>query len=701
MAGYSPELVEASIAVEGEPLRHHDYAVIIENDERKRALLVLLGATIIISGLFLAFPVAYNAAFYRLSHYRQEFIKPAPFSLQIAPGDRKLMRGDSAAITVTAAGIPPRTVTLVLKSGDAVAEEIELRSDSSGKFHYLLPNLKGTTTYRAYSGPVKTPEHTFTVIERPEIRLFKAVVTAPAYTVRGVERLPDNVGDVSGIRGTSVAIRITTNIEPAKATIVQLFPRGARLLASADAGTSAPAPTSFDTLRIPMSIEGTSASGGFRLARDGEYYISILSADGIASTSPVHYSMSASADAPPAIALIEPTGAADINEKMLLPTEVQISDDYGFSRLRVMYRLAASKYAQPMKEFKAHDIPIPHGSPASLDVPYIWDMSGMNMVPEDEVEIYFEVYDNDAVSGPKMARTSTIKVRFPSLDDVLKQADQAQNQASADLDKMLKQAQETKKQMEEMNRELMKELAQNKQQASWQQQQKLQDIMKQHQEMEKKTEEIAENLRNMAEKLQEAKAISPETLQKYQDLQKLFQELKNPAMMEQMQKMQAEMQKMTPEQMAEAMKNFKFNEEQFRKSIERTMNILKRMQTEQKVDEMVRRAEELAKQQENLNKQTENTNPQDKATQQQLAEHQDQLAKQAEKMNKEAKDLEKQMGEQEDMPNKEMQEARESLEQENPRQQMEQASQEMQQGEMSKAQQKGENAKQSAQNFQK
>jgi hypothetical protein len=34
VAGYSPELLEASIAAEGEPLRHYDYSVIIEEDRR-------------------------------------------------------------------------------------------------------------------------------------------------------------------------------------------------------------------------------------------------------------------------------------------------------------------------------------------------------------------------------------------------------------------------------------------------------------------------------------------------------------------------------------------------------------------------------------------------------------------------------------------------------------------------------------------
>jgi hypothetical protein len=697
--GYSPELMEASIIAQGEPLRHYDYSVIVENDERKRALLFFVSAMLMVSGLFLSFPYQYRGALFRLTHYSQEFTKPAPFSLSIEPGNRKLIRGDSVAITVRAEGIAPRTVKIFTQvEGEKGYDEAELRGDTNGVFHYLLPNVRGTTKYYAASGPVRTAVHIIQVTERPEIRSMQVTVNFPGYTGRGTERLPENAGDVSGIRGSAVNVQVTTNVQPAKATIVQLFPRGVQVASASESGTQAP--KVYDTLRIPMAISGTSLSGGFRLSRDGEYYISLSSADGLTNSSPVHYGMSVSTDGNPSISLVQPTGRADIDQSMILPTQVQISDDYGFSRLLLKYRLTASKYAEPWKEFRSQAIPIPKGSPSALDVPYVWDMKGLDMVPEDELELYFEVYDNDIVSGPKVARTGTVTVRFPSLEEVMQKAEQAQTQASADMDKVLRQAQEAKQQMEQLNRELMKQLAQSKQQANWQEQQKLQEVMKQHEQMEKRLQDIAENLQDMTEKLQQAKAISPETLQKYMEVQKLFQELKNSELMKSMEKLQQAMEKMTPEQMAEAMKNYKFNEEQFRQAIERTMKILKRMQTEQKVDEMIRRADELSKQQENLNEQAQKTSPQDKSAQQQLAEHQKDLAKDAERLSEETKELSKQMSEQgEDMPNKEMQDAEQSLQQEDPQEQMEQAAEQMQQGDMQQAQKQGQQAQKSAQNF--
>lgn len=702
--GYSADLLNASIVSQGTLVRAHDYTVIVERDERRRALLFFLSAATLISTLFLAFPGVYRGALARLIRHDADFTAPAPFRLSIEPGDRTVVRGDSLEIVVQAEGIPPRTVTLRLRSGDAAPQEIELRGDAGGTFRYRFASIKEQTVYSAYAGPVRTTEHTLDVVDRPEIRTLQVSVAHPSYTGRGTETLPPNVGDVAGLRGTTVRVNVTANIEPAGATIVQLFPRGGTDASNAvvSASNSSPqtAPVRYDTVRIPMQTNGAGASGTFRLSRNGLYYIALSSPQGLSNNAPVRFRMSTSSDAPPTIALLEPADSATVDRTMLLPVSVHISDDYGFSRLRIMYRLAFSKYAAPAHTFSAQPMAIPRGGSLSLDVPYVWDMTSMGIVPEDVVEMYAEVYDNDVVGGPKVARTDTIRVRFPSLDEVLQQAEKTQEQATAELNKMLKEAQQQAKEMENLNRELMKEMAQNQQQAGWQNQQKMQELMKQREQMTERLQKMADNLRMMAEKLQEAKAISPETMKKYMDLQKLFDELKNPALLEQMRKLQSEMQKMSPEELAEAMKNFKYNDEQFRKSIERTMNILKRMQAEQKVDEMIRRADELRTQQENLNEQMAQTDPKDDAMRKQLAERQQSLAKNAERMEQEMRDLTKQMEQLGDeAPRDEMQAAEGALEKDSPREGMEQASSEMQKGEMRNAKQQGDRARAAAENF--
>lgn len=695
--GFSPELVDASIVVEGEPLRAYDYTVIVERDQRKRALLFFLIASMLTGVLFIGFPGTFRSAFTRLTDHTTHYVVPAPFHLEIAPGNRKVVVGDSAAIVVRAVGVPPQRIRLRTESAEGGVEETELKIGRDGLYRHTLALLRFTTSYRAICGPVKTAEHVLTVVEPPEVRSLRVAVVQPSYARRSSDILPENTGDVSGLRGSGVSVRIESNVALSKGTIVQLLARPVRLASV----SNSPVATLYDTLRIPMKVDGTKASGTFRLSRQGEYYIDLVSTDGVRSVTPAHYTMSVSTDGHPSIALVEPSkDSTTVDRTMILPTEVRIADDYGFSWLRLHYRLVASRYEAPWKEFRSIPIRIPSGG-SPLEVPYIWDMTRMRIVPEDELEFYFEVADNDIVDGPKRSRTDTVKIRFPSLDEILQEAEHSGQQANQALEQVMQQAQSARQEMEELNRELMRQLAQNRDgEAGWQEKKKLQDLMRKHEQMQKQLEEIAETLRQNAERLREAQAISPETMQKYQELQKLFENTRDQKLLEEMRQLQQQMDQMTPEQMAEAMKNYRFNEEEFRQSIERTMNILKRMQIEQKVDEMIRRAQELEQKQGELNDQAARTPRDDQAMRNALAERQKALARQAEKIREEARKLTDRMGEfPDDMPTDQMRQAQQEFEQDDPSGQMEQAGRQMEQGEMDQAQQRGKRARESTEAF--
>lgn len=699
--GVSSELAEASIIVQGRPLLDYDYRVILEKEDRRRAVMLFFSSLLLAGGLFFLLQSDLVAAFDRLAHYGTHYQKPAPFSLTVEPGDVRVVRGDSVEIVVRAAGIPPRSVRLVLaEEGQDGTDDFDLREDSAGVYRYVLPNVRNSLEYHAEAGGVLTQDHTVTVIERPELREMIVTVTPPRYTGRTAEELPEGYGDVSGLRGTRVAVAARTTIPVAGAEIVQLFPKGGgKGTAVAASGAGASVPVAYDTVRIPMTVEGDEIRGGFSLTRDGEYYLSVVSPEGLRNPTPIHYTMAVSFDAAPSIVLMQPSTDVDIDETMMLPTQVRIADDYGFSRLRLMYRLTASKYEEPWKDFREQIIPIPQGGAQGIDVPYLWNLTKSRLVPEDELEIYFEVYDNDVVSGPKVARTALVKLRFPSFEETLQEAEQMQNKATADLDQLLQKADQARRDMEQLDRELSKQLAQQKSEANWQEKQKLEELIKQHEQMQQKMEQIAEDLRTMAEKLQEARAISPETLQKYQELQKLFEEIKNPELMESMRQMQQEMERMSPEQMAEAMRNYEFNEEQFRQAVERTKQILERMRTQQKVDELKSRADRLAEAQKELNREMAQTDPNNSRERNELAERQEQLAEQAERMQQEAQELAESMQSQQDMPAEQMQGAQQELQQNDPAEQMRQAGQQMQSGRQQGAQQQGQQAQQGMEKF--
>ena len=109
----------------------------------------------------------------------------------------------------------------------------------------------------------------------------------------------------------------------------------------------------------------------------------------------------------------------------------------GFPNLLLNYRLSASKYETPQSEFSSIEIPISK-SLLELDINYIWNLTQMYLAVDDVVTYYLEIFDNDFISGPKSARTQSLTISVPSLDEILNNADQLQAQSETELEQVSK-----------------------------------------------------------------------------------------------------------------------------------------------------------------------------------------------------------------------------------------------------------------------
>ncbi|MFZ1571452.1 MAG: hypothetical protein WAT89_01800, partial [Candidatus Kapaibacterium sp.] len=510
----------------------------------------------------------------RIINLEPEFNKTPSFTLDVITKNMNVNKGDPVEIVIEAKGAIPRNIMLSLKSiGEVSSKVIQLKPDTSNQFKFRIPSIKNSIEYFASFGGCFTEKYILKVIEKPEVLNLNIKVFSPVYSKIDVLQLPENSGDINGLKGSIITINAKSNTKIKQAYIYEVLNK--------ESGLNDPNIKQLkDTLKFKLNVDDENVSGKFVLTYSGEYYIKLISYDDVMNTNPIKYNLNVNNDQPPSIELFSPNSTVNVNNSMIIPTQFRIKDDFGFSNLKLYFKVISSKYGKPDNDYSFIPIKIFDGdSKIGIDLNYLWDLTKLKLVPEDELEFYIEVTDNDYYNFKK-ARTSLIKVRFPSFEDVMQIAQTNQTQVTNDLKNLMNQAQNSQKKMQELNHELIKQLAQNKTEASWEQQNKLKDIINEHESMEKKINDISNQLKETAQRLQEARAISPETLQKYLDLQSLFQQIKDPEIIKQLQDMQQSIKQMSPEQISEAMKNFKFNEEQFRNSIERTMKLLDKMITE-------------------------------------------------------------------------------------------------------------------------
>ena len=630
-------LVDASFEDVARNVSTLDFTTVVSNAPAKTAARTAFYSFAFAAAMFAMFPGALFQSAHRILHFTQTFRPPAPFQWEITPGTKKFVKGETIPIRIKTVGQQQPVISFYVREAEqSEFEHVVLSPDSNGIFHHTIENIRSTTHYYASSLEYNSDEYRLNVVDRPLVKNLRLLLTFPSYTKLPPRYLDDNVGDVTALPGTKIDFDVTLNKEVESAHIVF-----------------------DDSESVALDHESTTATASIRLRKERRYHLELIDASGIRNTDPISYKMTLVPDLPPAIQILEPGKNVDLTEEMRLAMLMKISDDFGFSRMRLGYKLVSSRYEKPSEEFTFFNLPLPMQTQQATEVPYVWNLSSLNLVPEDVVSYFVEVYDNDNVNGPKVARTDTYTLRLPSMEEVFAQADKVQEKAIDDLKKSLNDVEKMQKEMEEVQRDLKKT---NMKQMDWQQKKKVEDLVKRQEEITKKVEDINSKLSDMTQHMDQQKMMSDETLQKYQELQKMMQQMNLPEMQQAMKRLTEAMKNVSPEQMKQALENFQFNEEQFKQSIERTMELLKRLQIEQKVDELTKRAEELAQKQSDLSERTEKADPKNQEELNKLAKEQEAMKKEMEAMQRELSELRKKMEEfPQDMPLSEMQQAQSEM----------------------------------------
>lgn len=677
---YSAELIDESLkdfAAEIQPL---DFTQSVDTSRlplHRRWLMMSAVVSLLAACLF---PTSFSGAAYRLIHFMREFTPPPKYSFEVTPGNKEIVKGENLAIRVNVTSLLPAfalrlsDITIYRQQeGQDNYDEIKVKPDSSGTYHTTFQTVRASTEYFVRVADAESEHYTLTVLDRPLIRSFHVRLDYPAYTKISPRTMDEFVGDVTALAGTRITISGTASTS-LKEAFIQFG----------------------NNTKLSSIIHEEKFSASFLLFADNSYHISVVNVEGLLNSEPVQYQIKAVPDENPTVAIIEPGRNIDIAGDQSLNLYLQAKDDYGFSSMRLGYRLLKSRYEQARTEYTFTPIPFSAGTSGQIDLSFTWNLTNLTLVPEDVVEYFAEVFDNDGVKGPKSGRSNLYLLRLPSLDEVFADVDKEHERSMDDLKQSLEEAKKLKDDIESINRDLKK----NKD-PDWQTQKKMEEMAKQYQQVQKKLDDVHSRLEQMTQQMQQQNVLSKETMEKYLELQQLFQQLDAAELQKAFKQLQQQMPNISKEQLQQAMQNMTFSEERFRQSIERTMNLLKRIQIEQKVDEVKKRAEELEQAEKELQEESSKSSntPQ---KQQELSKKQADLATKEQEMEHEAADLQRRMEEFfTEMPADKLQKLLEQMQKQQLDQKMQQASQQMQKGNMQSAQQMQSEISQQLQQFSK
>jgi hypothetical protein len=540
----------------------------------------------------------------RIVNYGTYFEKQAPFNFGIQNKLLQSMQNEDFVLKLKVTGDELPDEVFIEIDGN----RFKMEKDDRLSFSYTFKNLQKNLDFRFFASEFYSKENTLKVMAKPLVSGFKAKLEYPAYIGKAAETV-ENAGDLTLPQGT--VVKWDFNTRNAEQLLIRFK----------------------DTL-LQIQPTGNNRFGFTRRFMAENYYTIKAANREVSSNDSVLYNITIIPDAYPSIKVEE---TRDSFSTKLVYFAGEAADDYGISRISFNYKFLksddAAKTNQPLQS-----INISSTGAQDRRFYHIWDLGLINLQPAEEIEYYFEVFDNDGINGHKSTKSMVKTFRAPTLKEI--EADIAQS-SEAIKDKMSEAMEQTKK-IDKQIRDLQKKLVEKKS-LNWEDKQQIQDLLKKQADLEKQIEDLKlENLeKNIKEN--EYKKLDSELLNKQKELEKLFDEIFSDEMKEMMKQLEKLMQQDNKEQLKNELENMELNTKDANKQLDRMMELYKKLEVEKKVDEALDKLEELGNKQEKLAEETEKLPDasKDPEKQKELEQKQEDLNKQLDDLKDDLKEVEK------------------------------------------------------------
>ncbi len=534
----------------------------------------------------------------RVVHYKTAYEQPAPFSFRILNKYLNTIEGKPFEVQIEAIGdLIPDNAKIYFDQ-----ENYYLKDVGIGKFTHTFTNLQEPIVFYVEANGIRSRDYELNVLKTPTVVSFEMGLRYPSYTKKRNEIIK-NTGNAIIPEGTT----ITWNISAQETDTV--------------------------TLRVVRQDGGLEkfkekAVSNFSLSKrvwNNLKYQIATSNSNLKEYEKLNYSIRAIKDEYPKILV-----KSDLDSVARGPVQFvgQLSDDYGLSTLKVVYYDILNKDA-----INKRDIPISNAS--FEEFYYVFDPQGdLNLETGMNYELYFEVYDNDAVNGKKSMKSSVFSYHNKTKQEIAYDLLNEQKEGLEDLNNTTKQSEKLSKDFDEFTKKLK-----NKTALDWNDKKEINQFLKrqeQYQEMfEKQTDELKRNLDEQNEnENNESLKDKKEELQKRIDETKEMQE--KDKLLEELRKMA---EKLDKEGMLEKLDKLAEQNKQDKRTLKRLLEMTKRFYVEKKAADIIEKVDSLSKKQEQLS----NDDVNEAEKQKELNKEFNEIQKDLEELNKQNKDLKQPM----------------------------------------------------------
>ncbi|MGA0560527.1 DUF4175 family protein [Larkinella sp. VNQ87] len=561
------DLLEASINQRSKQLLIVRFADAIQINQNRRFVKYAVIPAFIIGGLLLLYPAFLTSTSKRIISYDQEFAEEAPFQFLLRNKTLQAFRNEDYTLELQLKGSAlPQDVYLVSNQ-----TRFKLNTDGKGLFTYTFDNVQRDIPFHFEAVGFKSPGYELAVLDRPGLLSFDVSLIYPAYLNKPSEQL-SNVGNLLVPEGTQVTWRFSASNTDSVLVRFAGEPRG--LVADKQSSDE----FEFSRMVKKSSMYSVSLKNKVAASRDN-----------------IQYTLNVVNDKFPQVSLENFKDTTFYNYVMLGGT---ITDDYGFSNLKVMYKVIRAGQSAPDK-FLTRAIPF-NRSASTQNFYYQWGLDSLKMQPGDRLEYFVQVWDNDAINGFKSGRSSFAQFAVPDQSKLAEEADRSAQKTENQISKTLSKAQQLKKDLNSLENRL-----QTKKNLDFQDKKQAEELLKKREELMQELKELQQQNQTNNERQQRFNNQNPELLQKFEQLQKLMNELMDPETQKLYEELKKLMEQKQDDKMIDMLDRLKNKEKNLEKELERALELFKQLQMEQKMENAIKELDKQAEKQEKLATETE------------------------------------------------------------------------------------------------
>lgn len=412
------DLILAGIDQKIELLRPYHFKELVNLKENVKYVKYLIPWILIVFFLAIVSPSLLSEPTERYIRHLRKYERPLSYKVVIVNSKFDVLKGDDFTIKIHVNGEDiPEILQLDINSSRIVYFE----KSSPNEFLYTIRKVNNDFSFRVFNSEYESEDFKVFVQPKPIISDYRIIVEPPAYS-RLKNRDYINQDNIEVLKGSNVSFEFsvlnTSNVFFIEAdSVVSLSSR------------------ELNTVTVSRVVDHTEK---YRVAVCNEF---------VALDDTLQVDIQVVEDSYPKIFVEQVFDSLNLDFNYFTG---KIEDDFGFSKLIYNYRING------LGEFISESIDINRKLNPQLF--YLSkEVQNYGLRKGDDFECYFEVYDNDLISGPKSSRSGSFLISFPNEEEIDSIVNSSNRNYKDELKNLLTEHLKAKEQIEELKNKILAE----------------------------------------------------------------------------------------------------------------------------------------------------------------------------------------------------------------------------------------------------